>query len=140
LLAIGRIFVNEQMAHRGRGYDIATMAAIDTSTTANDLDIVSTNPGNGGIALVNAPIPVPEVLSATPRTGSSAGGTSVVLGGTGFTATAAVTFGGGNATGFVVDLDRQITATTPAGLGTVDIAVTSLTGAGTLAGGFTYVG
>ena len=134
-----RLFVNEQQAGNGRGYDIATIAAIGTATAANDLNIVSTNPGNGGIALVNAPIGVPDVLSATPGTGSSAGGTSVVLGGTGFTATAAVTFGGSNATGFVVDSDLQITATTPAGLGTVDIAVTSLAGSGTLAGGFTYV-
>jgi sugar lactone lactonase YvrE len=90
----GRIFVNEQIANKGRGYDIATIAAMGTSTAANDLDIVSTNPGNSGIALVNAPIPVPAVLSATPGTGSSAGGTSVILRGTGFTATAVVTFGG----------------------------------------------
>jgi hypothetical protein len=48
----GRIFVNEEIAGNGRGYDIATIAAIGTSTAANDLDIVSTNPGNGGIALV----------------------------------------------------------------------------------------
>jgi Cellulase (glycosyl hydrolase family 5)/IPT/TIG domain len=85
------------------------------------------------------PIPVPDVLSAIPGTGSNAGGTSVVLGGTGFTATTAVTFGGVNATSFVVDSDLQITATTPAGLGTVDIAVTSPAGSDTLAGGFTYV-
>src|SRR5262249_41400783 len=68
-----RLFVNEQIAGNGRGYDIATIAAIGTLTTANDLHIVSTNPGNGGIALVNAPIRVPDVLSATPGTGSSAG-------------------------------------------------------------------
>jgi hypothetical protein len=57
----------------------------------------------------------------------------------GFTATAAVTFGGINAASFVVDSDLQITALTPAGLGTVDITVTSLAGSGTLAGGFKYV-
>ena len=88
-----RLFVNEQIAGKGRGYDIATIAAIGTATAANDLDIVSTNPGNGGIALVNA-------------------------------------------TGLVVDSDLQSTATTPAGLRTVDSAVTSLAGTGTLAGGF----
>lgn len=48
----GRIFVNEEIAGKGRGYDIATIGAIGTSTSTNDLDIVSTNPGNGGIALV----------------------------------------------------------------------------------------
>jgi sugar lactone lactonase YvrE len=53
----GRIFVNEQVAGNGRGYDIATIAATGLSTAPNDLGIVSTNPGNGGIVLVNAPIP-----------------------------------------------------------------------------------
>ena len=48
----GRIFVNEEIAGKGRGYEIATIAAIGTSTATNDLEIVSTNPGNGGIALV----------------------------------------------------------------------------------------
>jgi sugar lactone lactonase YvrE len=56
--AVGRIFVNEQIAGKGRGYDIATIDAIGTSTAANDLDIVSTNPGNGGIALVNTKLVV----------------------------------------------------------------------------------
>ena len=50
--AAGRIFVNEEIAGNGRGYDIAMIGAIGTSTAANDLDIVSTSPGNGGIALV----------------------------------------------------------------------------------------
>jgi sugar lactone lactonase YvrE len=54
--AAGRIFVNEEVAGNGRWYDIATIAAIGTSTASNDLDIVSTNPGNGGITLVNAKI------------------------------------------------------------------------------------
>jgi hypothetical protein len=48
----GRIYVNEQVAGNGRGYDIDTIAAIGTHTSVNDLAIVSTNPGNGGIALV----------------------------------------------------------------------------------------
>jgi len=55
--AVGRIFVNEQIAVKGRGYDIATIAGIGTTTAANDLDIVSTKFGNGGIALVNTPLP-----------------------------------------------------------------------------------
>jgi len=55
----GRIFVNEQQAKKGRWYDIATIEAIGTSTATNDLDIVSTNPGNGGIALVNGELPTP---------------------------------------------------------------------------------
>jgi NHL repeat len=48
----GRIYVNEEVAGNGRGYDIDTIAAIGTHTGVNDLAIVSANPGNGGIALV----------------------------------------------------------------------------------------
>jgi sugar lactone lactonase YvrE len=54
--AAGRIFVNEEVAGNGRWYDITTIAAIGMSTVTNNLNIVSTNPGNGGIALVNAKI------------------------------------------------------------------------------------
>lgn len=50
--AAGRIYVNEEIAGNGRGYDIGTIAAIGTQTGPNDLAIVSTNPGNGGMALV----------------------------------------------------------------------------------------
>ena len=53
--AAARIFVNEQIGKNGRGYDIASIQDIDVSTDPNNLDIVSTFPGNGGIALVNAP-------------------------------------------------------------------------------------
>jgi hypothetical protein len=56
--AAGRISVNEEIAGNGRGYDIATIAAIGTLTAVNNLDIVSTNPGNGGIALVNIDLPI----------------------------------------------------------------------------------
>jgi hypothetical protein len=55
--AAGRIFVNEEATGKGRGYDIATIRVIDpSSTAANDLDIVSTSEGNGGIALVNTKV------------------------------------------------------------------------------------
>jgi sugar lactone lactonase YvrE len=55
--AAGRIFVSEEIAGNGRGYDITAIAAIGISTAANDLNIITTNPGNGGIALVNTPFP-----------------------------------------------------------------------------------
>jgi sugar lactone lactonase YvrE len=54
--AADRIFVNEEVAGNGRWYDIVNVAAIGTATANNDLDIVSTNPGNGGIVLVDARI------------------------------------------------------------------------------------
>jgi hypothetical protein len=48
----GRLYVNEQVAANGRAYDLADIQDIATQTYENDLTIHSTNPGNGGIALV----------------------------------------------------------------------------------------
>lgn len=83
----------------------------------------------------------PTVASVAPPTGSTAGGTTVVVTGTGFLAGAQVTFGGSAATGEVVDSSTQITCVTPAhAAGAVDVVVTNTdTGFGTLASGYTYV-
>jgi sugar lactone lactonase YvrE len=74
--ASGRIFVNEQVVHKGRWYDIATIAAIGTSTAANGLDIVSTNPGNGGIALVQAAVPLLYIQDNAADTGAEPNSTT----------------------------------------------------------------
>lgn len=49
-----------------------------------------------------------------------------------------VTFGGTAATGITVVSDTQITATTPAGTGVVDVVVTTSGGSDTLEDAFTY--
>jgi hypothetical protein len=71
---------------------------------------------------------LPVVTAIAPDTGSTAGGTSVVLAGSGFSGTSAVSFGATTATSFTVDSASQITATSPAGTGTVNITVTTPTG------------
>lgn len=85
-----------------------------------------------------APAAVPTALTVTgvvPNTGPVAGGTSVVISGTGFTGATGVTFGGVAATSLTVVNDTTINATTPAGaaVGSVDVLVT--TPAGTSAAG-----
>lgn len=113
----------------------ATSIPIDgdqTSMLANqvvdgDLTIVASGPG---------------VFSVTANSGSTSGGTSVAIGGIGFTGATAVAFGVTAATSFVVDSDVSITAVSPAHVaGTVDVTVT--TPAGTSATGvadnFTFV-
>ena len=69
------------------------------------------------------------------------GGTSVTITGTGFTGATAVKFGANNATGFTVNSATSITATSPAGAGTVDVTVTTAggTSAASAADQFTYV-
>jgi uncharacterized protein YhjY with autotransporter beta-barrel domain len=86
-------------------------------------------------------VPVPTVTSVAPNSGPPAGGTSVTIGGTGFTGALAVRFGAVNAIAVVVNSDTSITAISPAGLGIVDITVTTPSGtsANSPADLFTYV-
>ncbi len=87
--------------------------------------------------------PVPTITSRSPGAGPTAGGTKVVIKGTGFIRVTAVTFGGIDADpDYVVDSATQITATSPAhAAGKVQIQVTAAGGdtANTAADDFTYV-
>lgn len=82
----------------------------------------------------------PSVTGVSPVSGPTAGGTQVVLTGSGFTGATSVGFGNTGATQMSVDSDSQITVTSPAGTGTVDIVVTTPAGtsAMTSADQFTY--
>lgn len=86
-----------------------------------------------------APVIVPPL---TPNTGAAAGGTTVVIAGTGFVDGATVTFGGVAATGVVLNFNGQITCVTPAhAAGAVDVVVTNPDGhdsGASGAGAFTY--
>lgn len=50
--ATGRLYVNEQVEGKGRAYDLGAIAAMPATSTSSLLNIVSTNPGNGGLALL----------------------------------------------------------------------------------------
>ena len=73
----------------------------------------------------------PVVTQINPAGGPAAGGTSVVITGSGFTGATSVGFGVTSAPQMTVDSDTQITATSPTGSGTVDVTV--VTPAGTSA-------
>ncbi|NCU11270.1 MAG: autotransporter domain-containing protein, partial [Sphingomonadaceae bacterium] len=75
--------------------------------------------------------PAPAVTALSPASGPEAGGTAVTITGTNFTGTSAVTFGAAAAPSFTVNSATSITATSPAGTGTVNVRVT--TGGGTSA-------
>lgn len=69
---------------------------------------------------------VPQVTGVTPVSGPTAGGTTVILSGTGFTGATAVTFAGVPATSFLVNSATQITAVSPSGVaGAAAVAVTA---------------
>ncbi len=69
--------------------------------------------------------PVPAVTNVQPSAGALAGGTTVTISGSGFTGATAVDFGSGQPAQFTVNSDSSITATSPAGTGTVSITVTT---------------
>jgi IPT/TIG domain len=61
----------------------------------------------------------------SPNAGPVAGGTSVTITGTNFTGATAVKFGSNNAAAFAVTSASSISAVSPAGIGTVDVTVTT---------------
>jgi hypothetical protein len=89
----------------------------------------------------NPPPPVPTVDSVIPNSGPTAGGTSVAISGTNFTAVSAVTFGASPAASYSVNSSTQVVATSPPGSGTVDVSVTTAIGtsAPTTSDKFTYI-
>ncbi len=92
-------------------------------------------------SLVSAP---PTITSLSPTSGTTAGGNSVVINGTGFTdlsGAAAVTFGGVNALSYTVNSPTKITAVAPPhAVGTVQVRVTTGGGstADTVTDNYTY--
>jgi IPT/TIG domain-containing protein len=92
-----------------------------------------------GSAWAAGKCPYPTVTVIQPNVGGVAGGTAVTIMGAGFTGATAVTVGGVACTGVTVVSDTKITCTTGAhAAGAVAVAVTTPSGTGTLAGGFTY--
>jgi hypothetical protein len=76
--------------------------------------------------------PKPTVTQLEPSTGTTLGGATVKITGTGFTGATAVTFGGKAAKGFKVESETSIAAVSPTGAaGKVNVTVT--TGSGTSA-------
>jgi hypothetical protein len=84
--------------------------------------------------------PAPTVASITPNTGTTAGGNSVTITGTGFVAGATVSLGGTAATAVNVVSNTSITAAVPAhAAGAVNVVVTNSDAqSGTLTNGYTY--
>jgi IPT/TIG domain len=83
----------------------------------------------------------PVVTGVAPASGSTAGGTLVMVTGSGFTGAVTAVFGGVPGAGLNVVSDTQLTVTSPPGAGTVDVTVTTTAGtsAASAADQFTYV-
>ena len=87
------------------------------------------------VTIVAGPLTITSVI---PPSGTSAGGASVIISGTGFTASTTVDFDGNAATGVSFLSSTALLATTPAGTGTVDVVVNDGGDTDTLTNGYTY--
>lgn len=127
------------------GWPDATIEDRDLAANAA-LNLEKTRLNNGSTTLTAAITAInnltggaPGVAVVIPALGLAAGGTAVVIEGSGFTGATGATFGGTAATGFSVTNDGEIKCTVPAhAVGAVNVAVTTPAGTGTLSNGFTY--
>jgi len=96
--------------------------------------------GPTGLGTLNGGAVPPTVTSVEPATGTGAGGTVVRITGTHLSGATAVEFGEKEAKSFEVNSSTSITAESPAGVGTVNVTVTTPEGPseGTSADHFTY--
>ncbi|MDF9407123.1 IPT/TIG domain-containing protein [Pelotomaculum isophthalicicum JI] len=83
----------------------------------------------------------PVINGISPITGPASGGTTVTISGTGLSAVSAVKFGSTAAINFTLESDTSMIAISPAGSGTVDVAVYGPGGwsATSISDQFTYV-
>src|SRR6202142_3523065 len=125
-----------------------TISATTPAHAAGATSVVVTNTDaksgtlNNGYTFTGPPPPnpAPTVISITPNSGTTNGGTAVTIAGTGFLTGATVKMGGTSATVLAVVNSALITATAPAHTaGAVDVVVTNTdTKSGTLTSGYTY--
>ncbi len=122
--------------------DGTIITATSPGGSAGAVDVIVVTPGGSSSAIQFTYAPPPVVESITPSVGPVTGGTSVTIGGSGFTNATEVDFGStAVTTGLSVSTDgKSITVTTPAAgsVGAVDVKVVTPIGASTLTGGFTY--
>ncbi|MEU4341558.1 IPT/TIG domain-containing protein [Nocardia sp. NPDC023852] len=103
---------------------ITAVAPAGTGT----VQVTVTTPSGTSNGVFYTYVAVPTLTSLSPTAGPAAGGTTVILTGTGLTGATAVTFGATPATSFTVNSATQITAVAPAGTGTVQVTVTTAGG------------
>jgi IPT/TIG domain len=133
----------------GTGFTVVNDTTITVTTppgAAGPADVVVLDAlGNGtlpgGFTYTAVPAAAPSsIVSVSPASGPTTGGTTVTITGSGFTGATGVTFDGVAATGFTVVNDTTITVTTPLGAaGPADVVVLDAAGNGTRPGGFTYI-
>ncbi|WP_067886854.1 IPT/TIG domain-containing protein [Nocardia vaccinii] len=116
--------------------DSATQITAVAPAGTGAVQVTVTTPDGVSNGISYTYLAVPALHSIDPGQGTTAGGTTVTLTGSGLTGVATVDFGTTPATSFTVDSDTQITAVSPAGTGIVSVVVT---GPGGTSGGIPFI-
>jgi alpha-tubulin suppressor-like RCC1 family protein len=82
----------------------------------------------GGSHMLAFGASLPAVTAISPKSGAIGGGTSVTITGVSLGGTTAVHFGATSAATFTINSATSVTATSPAGSGTVDVTITTPAG------------
>jgi hypothetical protein len=116
--------------------------AVAPAQSAGTVDVIVTTAAGPSIPVTGDRFTyiAPSITRLTPASGSVAGGTKVVITGTGFTGATSVTFGPLPATSYKVNArGTEITAYTPAEpVATVNVTVTTPGGSDTASGAYTF--
>jgi hypothetical protein len=116
-----------------------TAGSYGTNITVTDPNATN-SPLNIPVTLTISSPALPTISGISPASGSTAGGTAVLVSGSGFTGGSTLTIRGVSATNVVVNSATSISAVTPAGVaGPADVTVSTSGGTATLGGGFTYI-
>jgi len=121
-------------AATGLTADTATSVTVTAPAGTGTVDVtVTTTGGTSGLGAVDqfTYAPVPILSQVSPPTGPTVGGNSVTITGSGLGGATAVQFGSNAALGITADSPTSVTATAPAGTGTVDVTVTTPGGTST---------
>ena len=133
---VSTVTFNGVMATFTVNSDVLITATVPAGATDGTIAVTDTEgTATSATSFDVTPSPVPTITSFNPTSGAV--GTSVVITGTGFLGTSAVTFGGTAATTFTIDSDTQITVTVPTGAATGPIVVTTPGGTATSSTDFT---
>ena len=129
---VGQTIPNPDNGSRNSLFITQTQSVATTAGAPGDLT------WSGGLSQYPNTL-VPQIISVSPNTGSTAGGTNITVTGTNFVNVTNVTLGGTNAT-FTLVNPTEITLTSPAYsvAGLVDLSIISTLGTATSHGAFTY--
>ena len=116
-----------------------TLTVVVPAGTAGSVGVTVTTAGGTNNGLTYTYVDAPTILTVSPTSGPTSGGTAVTVTGTNLTDTDQVTFDG-NPAPFTVLSPTTLSAVTPPGTaGLVDVSVSSEGGTATAVGAYTYV-